>query len=157
MTINILCVGGLKEKYWQDACAEYLKRIKPFAKVNIVEIKESLLPQNASSGQIMAAKLEEASRLRQKAKGFLITLEVLGQNLSSEQFAAKIDALATSGHSEISFIIGGSNGLDKQFSDECDIKLSFSAFTFAHQLMRVILIEQIYRAMCINTGKIYHK
>jgi 23S rRNA (pseudouridine1915-N3)-methyltransferase len=157
MNVNIIAVGNLKENYFVKACAEYSKRLSAFVKLNIIEIKESLLKQNAKVAEIEKAKKEEAEQIIKKAKGFLIALEVEGKSLTSEQLAQKINTLNISGVSEISFIIGGSNGLDKAFSDSCDMKLSFSTFTFPHQLMRVILLEQIYRAMCINNNKIYHK
>ena len=157
MNVNIIAVGSLKEDYFVKACKEYQKRLGAFIKLNIVEVKESFLKQNASVLEIEKSKKEEAEQILKRAKGFLIALEVKGKNLTSEEFAQKINELNVQGTSEISFIIGGSNGLDKEFSDSCNMKLSFSIFTFPHQLMRVVLLEQIYRAMCINNNKTYHK
>ena len=157
MSINIIAVGGLKEDYFVKACKEYQKRLQTFVKLNIIEVKESPLKQNASPAEIKKCKKEESEQIKQRAKGFLIALEVKGKTLTSEDLAQKINELNVNGISEISFIIGGSNGLDKEFSDSCNMKLSFSSFTFPHQLMRVILLEQIYRAICINNNKTYHK
>lgn len=155
--INLICVGNLKEKYWRDAESEYKKRLGGFSKFNIIEIKESLLQKGASPAEVLNAKKQEADKIKIKAKGFLVALEVKGKNFTSEEFAKKIKQLTVKGVSEISFIIGGSNGLDKEFSNLCNMKLSFSSFTFPHQLMRVILLEQIYRAFCIINNKTYHK
>lgn len=157
ITINIVCVGNLKEDYFVKAVKEYEKRLGAFAKVNIIEVKESLLKQNASFEEIKKAKKEEALLLSQKIKGYTICLEIGGKTYSSEGFSKKISELTVNGVSEITFIIGGSNGLDEGFSKKADLQLSFSEFTFPHQLMRVILLEQIYRAMCILNNKTYHK
>lgn len=157
ITIHIIAVGNLKENYFVEASREYEKRLSGFVKLDIIEVKESLLKGNASEKEILKAKQEEASRIKEQAKGFLISLEIKGKMYESEAFAKKIEELTVQGVSEISFIIGGSNGLDAAFSNECNMKLSFSKFTFPHQLMRVILLEQIYRAICINHNKTYHK
>lgn len=157
MSVNIICVGTLKEDYWVEACREYEKRLSSFVKINLIEVKESLLKHNASVAEIKKAKFEEAQLINSKIKGFVIVLEVKGINLTSEAFANKISELNVNGISEISFVIGGSNGLDKEFSKSANMQLSFSHFTFPHQLMRVILLEQIYRAMCIKNNKTYHK
>jgi|AntRauTorckE6833_2_1112554.scaffolds.fasta_scaffold28316_3 23S rRNA (pseudouridine1915-N3)-methyltransferase len=157
ITINIITVGSLKEKYWVQACNEYKKRLSSFAKVNFIEVKESYLHKNASQTEVLQAKKQEALDIRKKAKGFTISLEVKGKTLTSKQFANKLKQLPIQGVSEFSFIIGGSNGLDKEFSNSCNMQISFSSFTYAHQLMKVILLEQIYRAMCINNNKTYHK
>ncbi|MGD9901075.1 MAG: 23S rRNA (pseudouridine(1915)-N(3))-methyltransferase RlmH [Spirochaetales bacterium] len=157
ITFNIISVGTLKEKYLVDATKEYIKRLEPFAKVNLIEVRESALSNNASASEINKAKQIEAQDLKQRAKGFLVALEIKGKSMTSEEFSKKIDELATSGVSEISFIIGGSNGLDDEFSRGCNLQLSFSSFTFPHQLMRVIMLEQLYRAMCIINNKTYHK
>jgi len=157
ITINIVSVGSLKENYLVSACKEYEKRMQPFVKLFMIEVKESMLEQNASEQEIIRAKEKEAEMIKPKIKGFSICLEIEGQTFSSEDFAKKIETLTTSGVSEFTFIIGGSNGLDKSLSNSCNMKLSFSKFTFPHQLMRVILLEQIYRAMCIINNKTYHK
>lgn len=155
ITINIVCVGNLKEKYWKDAIAEYQKRLSAFAKVNIVEVKES--DYGTSDKQILIAKTEEAERLKKYLSGHVVALEIGGKNFDSVQFAEHIQSLMTNGNSTITFMIGGSHGIDKILSDSANEKLSFSKFTFPHQLMRVILLEQVYRAFTILNGKTYHK
>lgn len=153
MTINIACVGNLKEKYWKDAIDEYSKRISTYAKLNIYEVKES--EYGSSEKEILNAKKEEAERLEKYKKGHCIALEINGKEFDSESFAKHISNLSNNS-STITFFIGGSFGLDKDFSSGME-QLSFSNFTFPHQLMRVILTEQIYRAFTILAGKTYHK
>lgn len=153
--INIACVGNLKEKYWKDAIAEYQKRIGAFAKINIFEVKES--DYGSSEKQVLLAKREEAERLQKLKIGHTIALEINGKTFDSEAFSKHISNLMVQGNSAVTFFIGGSFGLDGQFSDSLDEKISFSSFTFPHQLMRVILVEQIYRAFTILNGKTYHK
>ena len=153
--INIVSVGNLKEKYWKDAIAEYQKRLSAFAKVNIIEVKESVYGDSVA--EIEKAKREEAERLSKYRQGHTIALEIDGKNFSSEDFAGHLKNLMTNGSSTITFFIGGSFGLDKDFSNSLDEKLSFSKFTFPHQLMRVILLEQVYRAFTIINNKTYHK
>lgn len=142
--INVICVGKIKEEYLRSAIAEYLKRISRFAKV---EIKE--LPEGKSLK-------DEAEPILKAAKGFIIALCVEGEKLSSEAFAHRIKTLCDRGE-EISLVIGSSCGLDKTVKASADLKLSFSDMTFPHQLMRVILLEQVYRAFMINSGSEYHK
>lgn len=137
-------MGKIKEEYLRSAIAEYLKRLSRFAKV---EIKE--LPEGKSLK-------EEAEPLLKAAKGYKIALCVEGERLSSEEFAKKIKTLCDAGK-EISLIIGSSCGLDGSVKEKSDFKLSFSSMTFPHQLMRVILLEQVYRAFMINSGSEYHK
>ncbi|MCH5147302.1 MAG: 23S rRNA (pseudouridine(1915)-N(3))-methyltransferase RlmH [Clostridiales bacterium] len=142
--INVVCVGKIKEEYLRLAIAEYLKRLSRFAKVDIKELPE---------GKTLK---DEAEPILKAAKGFKIALCVEGGKLSSESFAQKIKLLCDKGE-EISLIIGSSCGLDKSVKDAADLKLSFSDMTFPHQLMRVILLEQVYRAFMINSGSEYHK
>lgn len=155
ITINIACVGNLKEKYWKDAIDEYQKRLSAFAKINIFEVKES--DYGTSKKQILIAKAEEAERLKKYTLGYVVALEIDGKTFDSVQFAEHVQNLMINGNSTITFLIGGSHGLDKTLSDSANEKLSFSKFTFPHQLMRVILIEQIYRAFTILNNKTYHK
>ena len=155
MIVNIVCVGNLKESFWKDAQAEYSKRISAFAKVNVIEVKES--EYGSSNASIDKAKAEEAERLAKYKKGHCIALEILGKEFSSEQLATHISNLMSNGNSTITFFVGGSYGLDKTFSDSMDEKLSFSKFTFPHQLMRIVLLEQIYRSFTILNHKTYHK
>ena len=168
MKIKIIVIGKLKEKYWTDASAEYLKRLKPYCDVEIVELKESRL-QGTGQALEEQVKVEEGHAIldylaKTYSKGgsassslYLVTLEIQGKKFSSEQLAEKINALTLEGKSEIVFIIGGSLGLSKEVSDESDFKLSFSPMTFPHQMMRVILLEQIYRSFKIIKGETYHK
>ncbi len=159
MKIQIVCVGKLKEKYWSDAVAEYSKRLKRFCNLEIVELKESRLPDNASAADEEKVKLEEGRSILSKISDstYVITLEVLGKSLSSEDLAEKIDDLACMGRSDVAFVIGGSLGLSAEVSKRSDFKLSFSKMTFPHQMMRVILLEQVYRAFKINRNETYHK
>lgn len=142
--INVVCVGKIKEEYLRSAISEYLKRLSRFAKVEIKELPEG---KNLS---------EEAAAILKAAKGFKIALCIEGEKLSSVQLAQKIKTLCDRGE-EITFIIGSSCGLDESVKAGCGLKLSFSDMTFPHQLMRVILLEQIYRAFMINSGSEYHK
>ena len=159
MNIQIICVGKLKEKYWQDACAEYMKRLGRYCNIEIVELKESRLPENASPADEENVKKEEGTSILKAIKDgtYVITLEILGKMLDSPQLAEKMDELALDGKSNIAFVIGGSLGLSAEVSKRSDYKLSFSKMTFPHQMMRVILLEQIYRSFKINRHETYHK
>ncbi|MBQ8292059.1 MAG: 23S rRNA (pseudouridine(1915)-N(3))-methyltransferase RlmH [Clostridia bacterium] len=142
--IYFVVVGKIKESFYREAVAEYVKRISRFAKVEIKEV-----PENTS--------LEtEAEDILRACKGYVIALAVEGEKLSSEKLAAKLKTLCDTGK-EITFIIGSSCGLSEQVKKVADYKLSFSDMTFPHQLMRVILAEQVYRAFMINSGSTYHK
>ena len=159
MNITIIAIGKLKEKYWQDAVKEYSKRLGAYCKLNIVELKESLLPANPSKADEDAVKRAEGEEIlgRINRSDYVITLEIKGKSLDSLQLASKIEQLGIEGKSSIVFVIGGSLGLDKAVSDRADFKLSFSAMTFPHQMMRVILLEQIYRSFKIIRKETYHK
>ena len=159
MKIQIICIGKLKEKYWTEAVAEYSKRLQRFCTLEIVELKEARLPDKASAADEENVKLEEGrSILKQISDNtYVITLEVLGKALSSEELAGKIEDLAGMGRSDIAFVIGGSLVLSAEVSRRADFKLSFSRMTFPHQMMRVILLEQIYRSFKINRNETYHK
>lgn len=159
MKIQIICIGKLKEKYWTEAVAEYSKRLQRFCTLEIVELKEARLPDKASAADEENVKLEEGrSILKQISDStYVITLEVLGKALSSEELAGKIENLVGMGRSDIAFVIGGSLGLSAEVSRRADFKLSFSRMTFPHQMMRVILLEQIYRSFKINRNETYHK
>ena len=159
MNIQIICIGKLKEKYWTDAIKEYSKRLSRFCSLEIIELKESLLPANASARDEERVKLEEGREILKAIKDgtYVITLEIKGKALSSEELAAKIDDLGIMGKSNVAFVIGGSLGLSQEISSRADFKLSFSRMTFPHQMMRVILLEQIYRSFKINRHEAYHK
>lgn len=156
ISLQIICVGNIKEKFYTDAINEYKKRLGAFCKIEIVEVKEfKLMKENDS--EILEAKNFEAKEIIKKLKGYNIALCIDGKNYSSENFAKHINNLALNGNSQINFIIGGSHGLNDEVINMCQEKLSFSSFTFPHQLMRVILLEQIYRAFTIINNKNYHK
>lgn len=159
MNVTILAVGKLKEKYWRDAIAEYSKRLKSYCSLQITEIKESPLRANPSAADEEAVKIAEGADIlsRIRPSDYVITLEIKGKGLSSEALAQKIEALAIDGKSSIVFVIGGSLGLSEEVSRRADFRLSFSAMTFPHQMMRVILLEQIYRSFKINRHEAYHK
>ena len=142
--VNFVVVGKIKEAFYRDAVAEYAKRITRFAKVEIKELAEGANPE------------AEADDILRACKGYVIALAVEGEKLSSEKLAAKIKTLTDSGK-EITFIIGSSCGLSPRVKQAADYRLSFSDMTFPHQLMRVILAEQVYRAFMINAGATYHK
>ena len=149
MNITIVCIGKLKEKYWQDAAAEYIKRLSRFCRLSITELAESKIDSKEEESKDILAHLPKGA--------YVIALDVGGKSLSSEGFAKKISDLALEGRSDICFVIGGSNGFDDSVRDAADLRLSFSDFTFPHQLMRVILLEQIYRAFKITNNEKYHK
>ncbi|MCL1632178.1 23S rRNA (pseudouridine(1915)-N(3))-methyltransferase RlmH [Sporolactobacillus sp. CPB3-1] len=159
MNISILVVGKLKEKYFKQGIAEYTKRLSPYTKITITEVPDEKAPENLSAAEIEQVKRSEGERLLKKLpdSAYAIALAIQGKQISSEEFATRIQDLATYGHSEIAFIIGGSNGLSDEVLSRADFQLSFSKFTFPHQLMRLILIEQIYRAFKIMRGEPYHK
>lgn len=159
MNIQIICIGKLKEKYWTEAIAEYSKRLSRFCTLEIIELKEARLPDKASQAEEEAVKLEEGRSILKTIKDgtFVITLEILEKQLDSPQLAAKLESLSLEGKSNIAFVIGGSLGLSEEVSKRANFKLSFSKMTFPHQMMRVILLEQIYRAFKINRNETYHK
>ncbi|WP_340480735.1 23S rRNA (pseudouridine(1915)-N(3))-methyltransferase RlmH [Bifidobacterium longum] len=159
MNIDIVCVGRIKERYLADAIAEYSKRLSRYCKLNIIEVADEKTPEHASAGVERQIRAKEGERIAKHLKdgAFVIALAIDGQMLSSEGLAAKVSQLGVQGVSHIQLVIGGSIGLDEAVLKRADYKLSFSKMTFPHQLMRVILLEQIYRAYKINAGEPYHK
>ncbi|MBQ3053908.1 MAG: 23S rRNA (pseudouridine(1915)-N(3))-methyltransferase RlmH [Clostridia bacterium] len=152
MNITVICVGNLKEKFYKDACNEYIKRLGRFGKITIKELSES------KGGNKQDIEKEGKEIIKVMPKGsFIIPLCIEGKLLSSPALADKFSELANGGISEITFIIGGSDGLSAEVKDMGNFKLSFSPMTFPHQLMRVILLEQVYRAFTIIEGTAYHK
>ena len=149
MNIRILCVGTLKEKYWKDAVAEYVKRLGPYCNLSIEEVRESPTEDVGDEGDRILKKI--------KPDEVAITLEINGASKSSTELSSDLDALALSGKSNIVFIIGGSAGLSQAVTSRADRILSFSRMTFPHQMMRVILLEQIYRSFKISRNQKYHK
>lgn len=159
MHIQILCIGKLKEAYWSDAIKEYSKRLSRYCRLTINELKEEKLTENASEAQEINVKQAEGKNLLKQLKKetYVIALDVRGKVLSSEQLAEKVEQLGIEGKHDIAFIIGGSLGLSPDVLQRADFRLSFSAMTFPHQMMRVILLEQIYRSFKLIKGETYHK
>ena len=159
MKISIICVGKVKEKFYRDAIEEYAKRLSKYCKLEIVEVQDEKTPDGAGAAQESQIKEKEAGRIlsRISEDAYVCTLEILGRKLTSEGFAEMIEQTALNGRSHIAFIIGGSLGLHESVSKRADCAISFSDMTFPHQLMRVILTEQIYRAFRIISGEPYHK
>ena len=157
--ITLLCVGKLKEKFYADAVAEYLKRLGRYCKPEIIELPEERLPEDPSRAQINAALAKEADSIRGRlsASSCLIALCVEGQERSSEELARLMASWAGDGGSRLVFLIGGSYGLHESIKAQARMKLSMSPMTFPHHLARVMLLEQIYRAFQINAGTKYHK
>lgn len=159
MRITLICVGKLKEKYLSGGVDEYVKRLGRYCTLEIVELADEKTPDNASEALEDIIKKKEGERILKALKedSYCIALAIEGNMLSSEELAGKIDSLGLSGNSHISFIIGGSLGLSDDVLKRADYKLSFSKMTFPHQLMRMILLEQIYRAYRIINNQPYHK
>ncbi len=159
MKITIIAVGKLKEKYWKQAIAEYEKRLTAYTKVEIIEVPDEKAPENMSDKEIEQVKEKEGQRILAKIKpqSTVITLEIQGKMLSSEGLAKELDQRMTQGASDFTFVIGGSNGLHQDVMKRSNFALSFSKMTFPHQMMRVVLLEQVYRAFKINRGEAYHK
>lgn len=159
MKCTVYCTGSLKEKYWRDAEKEYIKRMSRFGGWSVVELSEERLPENPSQKEIDTALTKEGERLlkRLPANAYTIALCVEAKPLSSEQLAKKVAEIALLGKSEIALIIGSSHGLAEKVKNACQMRLSISPMTFPHQLMRVLLAEQFYRAHKINANESYHK
>ena len=159
MKITLITVGKIKEKYLKDAIAEYSKRLSRYCKLEIIEVADEKTPDNASENVEDGIRDKEGERILKYVKddAYVVTLEIKGKLLTSEELAEKIDKLGIQGTSHIIFIIGGSIGLGKEVLKRSDYALSFSKMTFPHQLMRVILLEQIYRSYRIISHEPYHK
>ena len=159
MRITIIAVGKVKEKFYRDAFAEYEKRLGKYCRVEVVEVEDEKTPDRAGESLEDQIKEKEALRILKyvKEEAHVIALEIQGRKMDSVAFAKKLEKLATYGTSHIQFIIGGSLGLHDKVSQRADEKISFSDMTFPHQLMRVILLEQIYRGFRINNNEPYHK
>lgn len=159
MNIKIIAMGKLKEKYLKDAVNEYMKRLRIYAKIEIIELADEKEVENISIKDIEVIKNKEGIKILGKIKerDYVILLDVEGKKISSEDLAKKLGDLSLKGKSNLAFIIGGSNGVSEEVRSKANFKLSFSKMTFPHQLMRVILLEQIYRGFKINKGEPYHK
>ena len=158
-SVTVLCVGKLKEKYWRDAVAEYEKRLSAFCRLSVVEVDEERLPESPSPAQIAQTLQAEGKRLlaRVPQGAAIYALCIEGKELSSPALAESLDRLAVDGCSHTVFIIGGSWGLSDEVKAAARFRLSMSPMTFPHQLARVMLLEQIYRAAQISSGGKYHK
>lgn len=159
MKITVITVGKIKEKYLRDAISEYTKRLSKYCKLEIIEVADEKTPDQASEAVEDNIRAKEGERILKCVKddAFVITLEIQGKLLTSEELAEKIEKLGVQGTSHITFIIGGSIGLGKEVLSRSDFALSFSKMTFPHQLMRVILLEQVYRSYRIIKQEPYHK
>ena len=159
MRISIICVGKIKEKYLKLGIDEFKKRLSKYCKLEIIELDDEKAPENLSDKEILMIKEKEGKKILSKIKdnSYVIALAIDGKNLSSEELADTINNLGVRGNSHIVFIIGGSLGLSDEILSRANYKLSFSKMTFPHQLMRLILLEQVYRAYRINSGEPYHK
>lgn len=158
--INLITVGKLKEKYWRDAAAEYIKRLGAFCKTEIVELNEYRLSDDPSEKEKLAALDSEAAAMEKYItinNSFNIAMCIEGKQLASEKLSARLDECALNGASTINFFIGSSFGLAKSIKDRADMRLSMSEMTFPHQLARIMLLEQIYRCFQISKGTKYHK
>lgn len=159
MKIKIICLGKIKEKYLKDGISEYLKRISRFTSIEIIELQDEKIPDNASDAECEKIKVTEGKKILSKIKNdeYIYSLCIEGKQLDSETFAKSISKVMVSGFSTITFIIGGSLGLSEEVKNISHMQLSFSSMTFPHQLMRLILTEQIYRCFKINANEQYHK
>lgn len=156
MKIKVIAVGKIKEKYTKDAVNEYLKRLSAYCSMNLVEIPAQEIKDDS---QYEKYKNIEGEKILQniRPESYVISLEIAGEQFSSENFAEKIKDISNLGYNELIFVIGGANGLSAEVSGRADLKLSFSKMTFTHQLARLFLYEQIYRAFKINSGESYHR
>ena len=159
MRITVLCVGKLKEPYFRDAAAEYIKRLSRYCRPEIIETADEKTPDNASRAEEDAILAKEAQRIRKRIaeSAYVITLDISGKKMDSVSFGRTIERLGTEGKSHLCFVIGGSLGLHESVKRRADLAVSFSDMTFPHQLMRIILLEQIYRGFRIVNGEPYHK
>ncbi len=155
VNINIICIGKIKEKYIKIGIDEFAKRLSAYAKLNVIELKEDGNDKNRN--QSMEKEAKEIMETIKKNKGYTILMDIGGKKFSSEEMAKKIEQLTVNGNSTINFVIGGSYGVTKEIRENSDLKMSFSDLTFPHQLMRLILFEQLYRWFSILGNSKYHK
>lgn len=157
--ITIITVGKIKEKFFRDAVNEYAKRLKNYVKLEIIQIEDEPIPENAGYAEKDIVMRKEAERIMKhiKKNAYLITLEVPGISMDSEAFASRLDTIMLRGCSHIQFVVGGSLGIHSKICNDAHLSLSFSKMTFPHQLMRIILLEQIYRSFRIINNEPYHK
>ncbi len=156
--INLICIGKLKEKYLKDAIDEYSKRLQKYCKLNIIELNDESLPNKLNNTVIQDIKEKESNKILDTIKGssYIIALDLEGKQLTSEEFSKKIEDISIQGYSEITFIIGGTLGLSEKLKQSSNELLSFSKMTFPHQIIRVFLLEQIFRGFKIANNETYH-
>lgn len=159
MQITVVSVGKLKEKYLKEGIEEYSKRLSAYCKLQLVEVNDEKAPEELSAAEMEQVKRKEGERILAQLKPdqYVIALAIEGQMWTSEKLSAEMDRLALHGKSQVAFVIGGSLGLGDEVLKRADVHLSFSRMTFPHQLVRLILLEQVYRAFKINRGEPYHK
>ena len=159
LNINILCVGKIKENYLKDAINEYSKRLSKYCNLNIIEVPDETVPNKLSDVVIEDIKNKEASKMLEQLKKetYLICLDLKGKEYNSEEFSEKIQDIAVQGNSSITFVIGGTLGIGKAVLEKSKEKICFSKMTFPHQLIRVFVLEQIFRAFKISLGETYHR
>ena len=159
MNVTLLTVGSLKERYWREAVAEYEKGLSAYCKFRLIEVKDEKTPDAIDSAASRRVRQKEGERLLEKidARALVVTLEIQGKKFDSEGFAGEMEKLEERSRGELCFVIGGSLGLSPEVSARAALHLSFSDFTFPHQLMRVLFLEQLYRSYRIRTGAPYHK
>ena len=157
--VTVLCVGKLKEKFYLEAAAEYVKRFQRFCKLELVELPESRLPESPSPAEVQRALAAEAAAIRERLPkgGAVIALCIEGKPCSSVELSRRMEELAVAGKTQLTFLIGGRVGLDERLKRQADWRLSMSPMTFPHHLARIMLLEQIYRAYQISAGTKYHK
>ena len=158
LNINVVCIGKIKEKYLKDALDEYSKRLSRYCKLTFLELPDEKIPDKINDNLVSEIKSKECNNIINhfKKDSYLIALDLNGKEFTSEEFSKKIDNLSME-NSHLTFIIGGSLGLTKELLDMCDLKICFSKMTFPHQLIRVFLLEQIFRAFKIQKGETYHR
>ena len=156
MNVNIVCVGKIKEAFFREAVAEYAKRLTRFCHFEVIEVTEEMLTGEGAK-QIDIVKEREGERLLAKCKGTVFALDLKGKQMSSEEFSGLLSDCMTGGESTITFVIGGSYGLSPRVVERAKLSICFGKMTYPHQLMRVILAEQIYRGFMIREGSVYHK
>lgn len=159
MKLRIICIGKLKEKFYRDAVDEFMKRLSRYAETEIIELADEKAPEKLSAAELEGVKLAEGRRILAKLTDAdtVIALDIAGKQFSSTELAEKLNAYFLGGKSRLAFIIGGSNGLSAEVLERAELRLSFSKMTFSHQIFRVMLLEQLYRAFKINAGEPYHK
>lgn len=159
LNINILCVGKIKENYLKEAINEYSKRLSKYCNLNIIEVADEVVPNKLSENVIEEIKNKEAGKMFEQLKKetYLISLDLKGKQYTSEEFSQKIQDIAVQGNSSITFVIGGTLGIGKEVLDKSKEKICFSKMTFPHQLIRVFVLEQIFRAFKISSGETYHR